>query len=265
MTDTRESLHLMKLKDHTFLVTGGASGLGEATAAALVASGARVVIADLASSDGETTAKRLGDAATFVPVDITDETTFGPALDAAEAQGPLRGAVHCAGRGGDRLRILDKEGNPSPLDSFRNVLEINLIGTYNLLRLVAARMARNEPIDGERGSIVLTASVAAFDGQIGQTSYTASKAAVHGITLVAARDLASAGIRVNTIAPGLFDTPMLARLRSDIREGLAAGVPFPKRLGDPADYADMALALLKNSYANGETIRLDGAIRMAPR
>jgi NAD(P)-dependent dehydrogenase (short-subunit alcohol dehydrogenase family) len=255
----------MNLQENTFLVTGGASGLGEATATAIVEAGGRVVIADLATSDGETTAKRLGDAATFVPVDITDEESFTAALDAAEPHGPLRGAVHCAGRGGDRVRILDRDGNPAALQSFRDVLEVNLFGTYNVLRLAAARIARNEPVDGERGAIVLTASVAAFDGQIGQTSYTASKAAVHGMTLVAARDLASVGIRVNTIAPGLFDTPMLARLRSDIREGLAAGVPFPKRLGSPTDYADMALALLRNSYANGETVRLDGAIRMAPR
>ncbi len=173
--------------------------------------------------------------------------------------------MHCAGRGGDRVRILDREKNPASLDSFRDVLEVNLIGTYNVLRLAASRIARNEPIDSERGAIVLTASVAAFDGQIGQTSYTASKAAVHGITLVAARDLASVGIRVNTIAPGVFDTPMLARLRDDIREGLAADVPFPKRLGRPDDYADLALTLLQNGYVNGETIRLDGSIRMAPR
>jgi NAD(P)-dependent dehydrogenase (short-subunit alcohol dehydrogenase family) len=255
----------MQLKDNTFLVTGGASGLGTATAASLIAAGARVVIGDLESSDGKATAERLGENAVFVPIDITDENSFAPALDAAEDVGPLRGVAHCAGRGGDRLRILDKEGNPNDLASFRNILEINLIGTYNVLRNAAARMARNEPIDGERGSIVLTASVAAFDGQIGQTAYTASKAAVHGITLVAARDLASVGIRVNTIAPGTFDTPMLARLRSDIREGLAAGVPFPKRLGRPEDYAGMALALLENGYANGETIRIDGAIRMPPR
>lgn len=255
----------MQLKDNTFLVTGGASGLGEATATSLVAAGARVVIADLAASEGNATAQRLGENAIFAPVDITDEDSFGPVLDAAEELGPLRGVVHCAGRGGDRLRIVDKEGNPGDLASFRNVLEINLIGTYNVLRTAAARMARNEPFDGERGSIVLTASVAAFDGQIGQTAYTASKAAVHGITLVAARDLASHGIRVNTIAPGTFDTPMLARLRDDIRDGLAAGVPFPKRLGRPEDYAAMALALLENGYANGETIRIDGAIRMPPR
>lgn len=255
----------MKLTDNTFLVTGGASGLGAATAAAIVDGGGRVVIADLPTSDGEVTAKGLGDAAVFLAVDITDEDSFAAALDSVESHGRLRGAVHCAGRGGDRLRILDKEGNPAPLQSFRDVLEVNLIGTYNVLRLASARIARNEPVDGERGAIVLTASVAAFDGQIGQTSYTASKAAVHGITLVAARDLASVGIRVNTIAPGVFDTPMLARLRDDIREGLAAGVPFPKRLGQPEDYADMAVTLLGNSYVNGETIRLDGAIRMAPR
>ncbi|WAC54029.1 SDR family oxidoreductase [Gordonia sp. SL306] len=255
----------MRLTDHTFLVTGGASGLGAATAGAIVDAGGRVVIADLQSSDGKATAERLGPAAVFAPVDVTDEQSLADALDATEAHGPLRGAVHCAGRGGDRLRILDKAGDPAPLQSFRDVLEVNLIGTYNVLRLASARIARNDPIDTERGAIVLTASVAAFDGQIGQTSYTASKAGVHGITLVAARDLASVGIRVNTIAPGTFDTPMLARLRDDIRDGLAASVPFPKRLGLPEDYAGMALTLLQNAYVNGETVRLDGSIRMAPR
>ncbi|GAC70347.1 SDR family oxidoreductase [Gordonia soli] len=255
----------MELKDNTFLVTGGASGLGAATAEAIVAGGGRVIIADLPSSDGEATADALGAAAVFAPVDVTDERSLTEALDATASHGPLRGAVHCAGRGGDRLRILDRSGEPAPLQSFRDVLEVNLIGTYNVLRLAAARIARSEPVDTERGAIVLTASVAAFDGQIGQTSYTASKAAVHGITLVAARDLASVGIRVNTIAPGTFDTPMLARLRDDIREGLAASVPFPKRLGAPEDYAGMAVTLLQNAYVNGETIRLDGSIRMAPR
>ncbi|QSR32188.1 3-hydroxyacyl-CoA dehydrogenase [Nocardioides sp. S5] len=255
----------MRLQDQTFFVTGGASGLGEATTEALVAAGAHVVIGDLPTSGGEETANRLGDAVEFAPIDITDEETVAAAFDEAERHGPLRGVVHCAGRGGDRLRILDGEDNPSPLDSFRNVLDINLIGTYNVLRLAAARMACNDLLDGERGAIVLTASVAAFDGQIGQTSYTASKAGVHGLTLVAARDLASSAIRVNTIAPGVFDTPMLARLRSDIREGLAAEVPFPKRLGNPEEYAQMALQLLQNPYVNGETIRLDGSIRMAAR
>ncbi|MFT4042407.1 MAG: SDR family oxidoreductase [Gordonia sp. (in: high G+C Gram-positive bacteria)] len=255
----------MQLRDNTFLVTGGASGLGRASATSIVAAGGRVIIADLASSDGKTVAEDLGDSAVFAPVDVSDEDSVAAAIDDNTTTEPLRGVVHCAGRGGDRLRIVDKEGNPAPLQSFRDVLEINLIGTYNILRIAASRIARNEPVDGERGSIVLTASVAAFDGQIGQTSYTASKAAVHGITLVAARDLASVGIRVNTIAPGTFDTPMLARLRSDIREGLAASVPFPKRLGQPEDYAQLALTLLQNAYVNGETIRLDGAIRMAPR
>ena len=257
----------MKLADNTFLVTGGASGLGEATATAIVDAGGRVVIADLPSSDGQVVAERLGGAATFVAADITDEDSMREAFDVSAPHGQLRGVVHCAGRGGDRLRILDKQGTASPLQSFRDVLEINLIGTYNVLRLGAEQIAKAEPVDtdAERGSIVLTASVAAFDGQIGQTSYTASKAAIHGITLVAARDLASVGIRVNTIAPGTFDTPMLARLRSDIRDGLAASVPFPKRLGNPGDYAQMALTLLQNQYVNGETIRLDGAIRMAPR
>jgi NAD(P)-dependent dehydrogenase (short-subunit alcohol dehydrogenase family) len=173
--------------------------------------------------------------------------------------------VHCAGRGGDSSRILDRDRRPGPLDGFEQVLAVNLVGTYNVLRLAAARMSGNEIEDGDRGAIVLTASVAAFDGQIGQTSYTASKAGVHGITLVAARDLASWAIRVNCIAPGTFDTPMLARLRADIREGLSASVPHPKRLGDPDDYAQMAVSLLENGYVNGHTVRLDGAIRMAPR
>jgi NAD(P)-dependent dehydrogenase (short-subunit alcohol dehydrogenase family) len=169
------------------------------------------------------------------------------------------------GTGGDLLRIIDKERKPGNLTAFTDVVRINLSGSYNVLRLAAARMSGNEPIEGERGAVVLTASVAAFDGQIGQTSYAASKAGVHGLTLVAARDLASWAIRVNTIAPGMFDTPMMASYREDIRVGLAASVPFPKRLGSPTDFAQMALALLENSYVNGETVRLDGAIRMPPR
>ena len=255
----------MELNDVSALVTGGASGLGRATAEALIRAGAQVTITDLPTSPGAAAAAELGAGTRFVPADITDEATMNQALDAAEERGPLRAVVHCAGRGGDRLRILDKEGNPGALDSFEQVLRINLVGSYNVLRLAAARMARNEPVDGERGAVVLTASVAAFDGQIGQTSYTASKAGVHGMTLVAARDLAGAQIRVNTIAPGIFDTPMLARLRQDIRDGLAASVPHPKRLGDPDDFAQMALTLLQNPYVNAETIRLDGGIRMAPR
>jgi NAD(P)-dependent dehydrogenase (short-subunit alcohol dehydrogenase family) len=255
----------MNLSGISAVVTGGASGLGLATATELVARGARVVLADLPASTGDEAARGLGDAAAFVPADILDDAAFGDALDAAQQFGTLRAVVHCAGRGGDRLRILDKEGRPGDFDSFSDVVRTNLFGTYNVLRLAAARMAGNEPLDGDRGAIVLTSSVAAFDGQIGQTSYTASKAAVHGITLVAARDLAPRQIRVNTIAPGTFDTPMLARLREDLREALAGAVPHPKRLGLPEDYAHMAAALLENPYVNGETIRLDGAIRMPPR
>jgi NAD(P)-dependent dehydrogenase (short-subunit alcohol dehydrogenase family) len=173
--------------------------------------------------------------------------------------------VHCAGRGGDRLRIRNKEHNPADITTFAEVIRVNLVGTYNVLRLAAARMAGNDLLDGDRGAIVMTASVAAFDGQIGQTSYTAAKAGVHGITLVAARDLASYQIRVNTIAPGTFDTAMLARLRYDIRQSLAEAIPHPKRLGDAADYAHLAVSLIENPFINGETIRLDGALRMAPR
>ncbi|MET7337820.1 SDR family NAD(P)-dependent oxidoreductase [Nonomuraea sp. NPDC005650] len=256
----------MKLHDISALVTGGASGLGAATAAELAAAGVRVIITDLPTSPGEETADKLGPNVTFVPGDITDETSLVAPLDAAEAAGPFRAVVHCAGRGGDRLRILDKKGDPAPVESFEQVLKINLVGTYNILRLAAARIAKQDPdTDGDRGAIVLTASAAAFEGQIGQTSYSASKGGVHAITLVAARDLASHAIRVNTIAPGVFDTPMLARLRQDIRDSIAATVLHPKRLGDAGDYADMAVTLLRNPYVNGETVRLDGALRMAPR
>jgi NAD(P)-dependent dehydrogenase (short-subunit alcohol dehydrogenase family) len=255
----------MRLEGASALITGGASGLGLATARRLVDRGASVVLVDLPLSSGVEAAKGLGGATTFVAADIMDVEAMNAALDAAERNGPLRAVVHCAGRGGDRLRILDKAGRPGDFGSFQDVVRINLFGTYNVLRLSAARMATNEADDGDRGAIVLTASVAAFDGQIGQTSYAASKAAVHGMTLVAARDLASRGIRVNTIAPGTFDTPMLARLREDIREALAKAVPHPKRLGNPDDYAHMAVALLENPYVNGDTIRLDGAIRMPPR
>lgn len=254
----------MKLDSASVLVTGGASGLGRATAAHLAAAGARVCIADLAPPPADDLA-RLGDAVTFARADVTSTGEVEAALDVATRDLPLRGLVHCAGRGGDRTRILDRDGQPGDLASFAEVLRVNLVGTYNVLRLAAARIARAEPADGERGAIVLTASVAAFDGQIGQTSYTASKAAVHGITLVAARDLASRLIRVNTIAPGVFDTPMLGRLRADIRAGLETAVPHPSRLGDPDDYAQLAVSILENRYLNGETIRLDGAIRMPPR
>lgn len=256
----------MRIEGCSALVTGGASGLGMATARRLTDKGAAsVVLLDLPSSSGEAAAAGVGPTARFVAADVMDEASVNIALDTAEKYGPIRAVVHCAGRGGDRMRIIDKERQPGDLASFEQVVRTNLVGTYNVLRLAAVRMSGNSVQDGDRGAIVLTASVAAFDGQIGQTSYTASKAAVHGITLVAARDLASWAIRVNTIAPGVFDTPMLARLREDIRESLAASVPHPKRLGAPEDYADLAVSLLENGYINGETIRLDGGIRMAPR
>jgi NAD(P)-dependent dehydrogenase (short-subunit alcohol dehydrogenase family) len=251
----------VQLEGISAVVTGGSSGLGLATTQGLLAAGARVLIVDMREP-----AESLGDDVLFAAADVTDETAVAAALDAAVAEhGPLRAVVHCAGRGGDRVRILDRDGEPSPLDTFAEVIRVNLIGTYNVLRLAASRIRRSEPIDGERGAIVLTASVAAFDGQIGQTAYTASKAAVHGITLVAARDLAASLIRVNTIAPGVFDTPMLGRLPENIRETLSSAVPHPKRLGDPKDYAELAVSMLRNGYLNGETVRLDGGIRMPPR
>lgn len=254
----------MDIRDCAAMVTGGASGLGLATARQLVAKGARVTIVDLPSRRSQMPSE-LTKSVRFVPADITDEEQVRAAVATAAEEAPLRAVVHCAGRGGDRQRIIDREGRPGDLASFMDVVTINLVGTYNVLRYAAAQMSRNEPDHDGRGACVLTASVAAFDGQIGQASYTAAKAGVCGMTLVAARDLAAHQIRVNTIAPGTFDTPMLARLRPDLRTTLEAAVPHPSRLGAPAEYAQLAVALLENSYLNGETIRLDGAIRMPPR
>ncbi|WP_327186108.1 SDR family NAD(P)-dependent oxidoreductase [Streptomyces sp. NBC_01334] len=255
----------MNIDGSAALVTGGASGLGLATARRVIDRGGRVVLADISEEQGVKAVADLGDAARFVRADVTDEDSVTAALDAARQLGPLRFVVHCAGRGGDRARIIDRDRTPGELASFAEVVRVNLIGSYNVLRLAAARLSGNDVVDGDRGAVVLTASVAAFDGQIGQTSYTAAKAGVHGMTLVAARDLASWQIRVNTIAPGIMDTPMLGRLRADIREGLAATVPHPGRLGDPDDFARLAVELLENPYLNGQTVRLDGALRMAPR
>jgi NAD(P)-dependent dehydrogenase (short-subunit alcohol dehydrogenase family) len=256
----------MQLTASPVVVTGGASGLGRATVQRLEVAGALVCIADMNPPRTDDDAAPLGPRTIYVNADITDEASMTAVFDEAHAaHGSLRAVVHCAGRGGDRTRIIDRDGQPAPMESFAEVIRVNLLGTYNVLRLGAARIAASEPIDGERGAIVLTASVAAFDGQIGQTSYSAAKAAVHGMTLVAARDLASRLIRVNTIAPGVFDTPMLGRLRADIRADLEASVPHPKRLGAAEDYARLAVAILENAYLNGETIRLDGAIRMPPR
>ena len=254
----------MKTQGITALVTGGASGLGLASARRLVADGANVVIVDLPSSNGEEVAKNLGANVRFAPADVTAEAPMEAALDVAEGMGPLRVLIHCAGRGGP-VRLIDKEGRPGSLEAYEAIIRINLVGTFNTLRLVAARMARNEPVDGERGVCVLTASVAAYEGQIGQIPYASSKAGVVGMTIVAARDLASKLIRVCTIAPGIFDTPMLARVSEDARKTLSASVPHPARLGQPDEYAQLAMAILANQMLNGETIRLDGALRMAPR
>ncbi|GAB3387190.1 SDR family NAD(P)-dependent oxidoreductase [Amycolatopsis echigonensis] len=255
----------MQLENLTTAITGGASGLGLATARRLVKAGGRVTLIDLPASDGAAVAAELGDRARFVAGDVTDPDSFAAALDEAETQGEgLRGLVHCAGSG-RKMRILDKDGKAGSLEDFEFVIKLNLVGSFNALRLGAERIARRDVVDGERGAIVLTASVAAFEGQIGQINYAASKAGVVGMTLVAARDLASKGIRVCTIAPGIMDTPLLGRLRDDVRAALAASVPNPHRLGTTDEFALLASQILENGYLNGETIRLDGAIRMASR
>jgi len=242
------------------LVTGGASGLGRATAELLLERGARVVIFDLPASAGAEVARELGAAATFVPGDVTSEDDARAAVAAA---GDLRIAVNCAGIGSG-ARIVGRDG-PYPLERFRRVIEVNLVGTFNVLRLAAARMAELEPVDGERGVIVNTASIAAFEGQVGQAAYSASKAGIVGLTICAARDLASALIRVCTIAPGTFDTPLLGGLDERFRQSLAETIPHPRRLGRPPEYARLAAHIVENPVLNGETIRLDGALRMAPR
>ncbi|MVU80808.1 SDR family NAD(P)-dependent oxidoreductase [Nocardia sp. ET3-3] len=255
----------MDIKGISAVVTGGASGLGLATVRRLLDGGAAsVVIADLESSNGEAVAKELGDRVQFRAADVRDPEAMNAVFDAAEERGALRAVVHCAGRGG-AVRLVNRDGTPGSLELYSEVVGINLIGTFNVLRLAAARMAGNEPLDGDRGVCVLTASVAAFEGQIGQIPYASAKAGIHGMTIVAARDLAGKNIRVCTIAPGTFDTPLLARLSDDVRDSLAKTVPHPSRLGDPDEYAKLALAIIDNGMLNGETIRLDGAIRMAPR
>ncbi|WP_062380407.1 SDR family NAD(P)-dependent oxidoreductase [Pseudomonas abietaniphila] len=254
----------MNIRGMAAVVTGGASGLGRATAEKLLAQGATVVIADLPTSDGEAVAKTLGSACVFVPADVTDEAQMVEVFKRASALAPLRATVHCAGRGGP-VRVVDKHGEPGSLEQYEAVVRINLIGTFNVLRLAAAQMARNDEVDGERGAIVLTSSVAAYEGQIGQIPYASAKAGIVGMTIVAARDLASRKIRVCTIAPGIFDTPILARVAPEVREGLAAAIPHPSRLGQPAEFALLAAHIIENAMLNGETIRLDGAIRMPPR
>jgi NAD(P)-dependent dehydrogenase (short-subunit alcohol dehydrogenase family) len=253
----------MQLAGAVAVVTGGASGLGLATARELAGAGASVVLLDLPRSPGAESAAELGGDALFVPTDVTDETSVQDAIEQASARGPLRVAVNCAGVGTPG-RVLGKNG-PLPLEAFAQVVRVNLIGTFNVLRLAAAAMARTDPVDGERGVIVNTASAAAFDGQIGQAAYSASKGGVVGLTLPVARDLATSLIRVMTVAPGLFDTPMLQGLPEPARQSLAAQVPMPSRLGDPAEYAALVRHICENPMLNGEVIRLDGAIRMAPR
>lgn len=254
----------MNIRGMAAVVTGGASGLGCATAEKLLAQGATVVIADLPTSEGETVAKELGAACVFVPADVTDEVQMLEVFKRASALAPLHATVHCAGRGGP-VRVVDKHGEPGSLEQYEAVVRVNLIGTFNVLRLAAAQMAKNDEVDGERGAIVLTSSVAAYEGQIGQIPYASAKAGIVGMTIVAARDLASRKIRVCTIAPGIFDTPILARVAPQVREGLAAAVPHPSRLGQPAEFALLAAHIIENAMLNGETIRLDGAIRMPPR
>lgn len=253
----------MDVQNAVAIVTGGASGLGLASARKLAAAGARVVIVDLESSPGAAVAAELGGA--FAVADVADEASMKAAVDLAETLGPVRVLVHCAGRGG-ALRILEKDGSPGSLAHYEAIIRVNLTGSFNALRLAAAAMARTEPLpSGERGVVVLTASIAGYEGQIGQIPYATSKAGVVGMALVAARDLASKLIRVCTIAPGIFDTPMLQRLPDPIKESLGASVPNPARLGMPEEYAKLALHIVENGYLNGETIRIDGALRMAPR
>ncbi|HYH61791.1 MAG TPA: 3-hydroxyacyl-CoA dehydrogenase [Solirubrobacterales bacterium] len=255
----------MDVNGKSALISGGASGLGEATTRRLHDAGASVVISDLNAEKGETLASELGDRAHFVEANVMEEDQVQSAVDAAAgADGGLRISVCCAGIGWAQ-RTTSKQG-PHSLEYFSNVVKVNLIGTFNVLRLAATAMSANEPdAQGERGVCVNTASIAAFDGQIGQTAYAASKAGIVGLTLPAARDLAGRGIRVNTIAPGLFDTPLLAALPEENRQALGAGIPFPSRLGDPAEFAQLAHAIVENQMLNGETIRLDGAIRMPPK
>lgn len=255
----------MQIEHSVFLVTGGGSGLGAATARMIVANGGRVLLADLSERAGAALAAELGDAACFVRADVADEASGRAAVDAAVARyGALHGLVNCAGIA-PAEKVVGKEG-PHRLDSFVRVIGINLIGSFNMIRLAADAMSKaSANADGERGVIINTSSAAAFEGQIGQAAYAASKAGVAGMTLPIARELARFGIRVVTIAPGIFETPMLGELPRPMREALAQAIPFPPRLGRPAEFAALVRHIVENSYLNGEVIRLDAAIRMAAR
>lgn len=255
----------MDISGSAALVTGGASGLGAATAQTLVDRGAVVTLVDLNGDAGAAKAAELGSATRFVRVDVTDSDAVAEAVSVAAEKVPLRIAVNCAGIA-IGSRTVNRDGTPADLDAFATVINVNLVGTYNVSSQAAAAMAANEPLEfGERGTIITTASVAAFEGQIGQTAYAASKGGVVALTLPMARDLSSIGLRVNCIAPGIIDTPLLAGLNDEMREALASNVPFPKRLGTPQDYAQLVVSVIENGYLNGETIRMDGALRMAPR
>ncbi|SPC07033.1 3-hydroxyacyl-CoA dehydrogenase [Cupriavidus taiwanensis] len=252
----------MEIKDNVFIITGGASGLGAGTARLLAESGARVVIADLNEAAGQAQAAETGGR--FVRCDVTSEADGQAAVAAAQSLGRLAGLVNCAGIA-TANKTVGKNG-PHPLDAFDKTIRINLIGTFNMIRLAAAAMVQNAPdSEGERGVIINTASVAAFDGQIGQAAYAASKGGVVGMTLAIARDLARDGVRCMTIAPGLFETPMLLGMPQEVQDALGKMVPFPSRLGRPAEYAKLARSIIENPMLNGEVIRLDGAIRMQPK
>jgi NAD(P)-dependent dehydrogenase (short-subunit alcohol dehydrogenase family) len=252
----------MKLTGIAAIVTGGGSGLGRASAEALVAKGARVAVFDLNSGAAAEAAKAVNGLA--IVGDVADEASASAAIaKAAAAHGPARVLINCAGIGVAK-RVVGREG-PQPLADFEKVIRVNLIGTFNMTRLAAAGMSALEPIEGERGIIISTASIAAYDGQIGQAAYSASKGGVVAMTLPIARELAQFGVRVNAIAPGVFMTPMMAGLPQAAQDSLGASVPFPARLGQPAEYAALALHIIENGYINGETIRIDGALRMAPR
>lgn len=254
----------MQISNQCFLITGAASGLGAATARRLAAEGARVVLADLSVEAGEATAREIGDAARFVRCNVADEADGRAAVEAASAWGPLRGLINCAGIA-TAEKTLGRNG-PHDLAHFERVIRVNLIGSFNMIRLSAHAMAALPALEGgERGVIVNTASVAAFDGQVGQAAYSASKGGIVGMTLPIARDLARDGIRVVTIAPGIFETPMLMSMSQEVRDSLGQQVPFPPRLGRPDEYALLVEQIVKNPMLNGETIRLDGAIRMGPR
>lgn len=255
----------MNLKDAVAVITGGGSGLGEATAREFAASGAKIVLLDLPNSPAPKLAESFGAQGLFTPADVASAMETETAIvRAVQKFGTVHVAVNCAGIGRAQ-RTISKDG-PHSLDLFSKVLQVNLIGTFNVIRLAAVQMAKNSPnAGGERGVIINTASIAAFDGQIGQAAYSASKGGVVGMTLPIARDLAPVGIRVCTIAPGTFDTPMLATLPEPARKALGAQIPFPPRLGNPAEYAALARHIVENAMLNGETIRLDGALRMAPR